>query len=70
MKEDWQTAESKVEWYATCPVCGREGMKKKMFTLHIRKGTYNRMRVLCHVCPDCMQKVLDGLKAEMPEGVE
>ena len=50
-----------------CAKCGREGMKKRMFALYIKRGGYATMRVLCHICPNCMPALLDELEVSMPD---
>lgn len=49
-----------------CAKCGREGMKKKMYALYLKQGGYSTMRILCHICPNCMPALLDELEVSMP----
>ena len=57
----------KVLFITPCPLCGREGMKQNMFTMSVKKRRDGIFRTLCHICPDCMPKLLDFLAVSMPE---
>lgn len=56
------------EWYlGQCALCGREGLKKNMTTINVRVNRAGRFRKLCHLCPNCLPKLLDFLEVSMPE---
>lgn len=50
-----------------CALCGREGLKRNMITLNIKANRAERFLKLCHLCPDCLPKLLDFLAVSMPE---
>lgn len=64
--DDWRCCISP-KLVAACAKCGREGMKKRMYALYVKEGGYSNLRVLCHICPDCMPVLLDELEVSMPE---
>lgn len=64
--DDWRSGISD-KYIATCAKCGREGMKKRMNALYVKKDSYSPLRILCHICPDCMPVLLDDLEVSMPE---
>lgn len=56
------------KYVGCCAMCGREGLKRNMYTLSIRKPrSYSAPRTLCHVCPACIPALLKGLDASVPE---
>ena len=64
--DDWRGGISP-KYIATCAKCGREGLKKRMAQIYVKNGAYSNMRILCHICPDCMPVFLDELEVSMPE---
>lgn len=48
-----------------CARCGREGMKKKMAGLYT-KDVSGSVRILCHLCPDCMDTLAEELGFSLP----
>lgn len=54
-------------YYATCAKCGREKLKKRMTAVYVKKDSYSPLRVLCHLCHDCMPSLLDQLGVPMPD---
>ena len=54
-------------YYANCAKCGKEQNKKRMVQVYVKNGSYAPMRILCHVCQDCMPQLLDELEVSMPE---
>lgn len=59
MIEKWRRPDEK--YIAVCPLCGEEFLKKHMEVLYIKHGAYDNPRVLCHICQDCLPKVLEEL---------
>lgn len=64
--KDWRNDINPI-FLAVCAKCGREGMKKRMTSLYVKKDTYSSVKILCHICPDCMPVLLDELEVSMPE---
>ena len=67
MSWDYWRYEIAPKYIASCAKCGRDGLKKKMYSLYVKKDSYSPVRILCHICPDCMPKLLDELEVTMPE---
>lgn len=55
-------------YYSNCVKCGREGLIKHMSSIYIKADGFSPMRILCHVCPDCLPVLLDELEVAMPDG--
>ena len=64
MDELWRGSE---RFIGTCAKCGREGLKQKMATVLIRKNGHSSVKTLCHLCPNCLPRLLDELAVSMPE---
>lgn len=61
----WQISD---KFICNCAKCGREGLKRNMYTLSIRAPrNYASPRTLCHICPNCLPALLDDLEVSMPE---
>lgn len=61
----WQCSE---KFIGQCAKCGREGLKRNMYTLSIRTPrNYAAPRTLCHICPSCLPALLDELEVSMPK---
>lgn len=58
---------SAARYYANCAKCGREQDKKRMINVYVKDGSYAPIRILCHICRDCMPELLDELEVAMPE---
>lgn len=54
-------------FFSPCAKCGRETEKRRMTAIYVKDGSHAPMRILCHVCRDCMPVLLDGLGVGMPE---
>lgn len=50
-----------------CAKCKREGLKRNMKSLYIKDGSYGPVRIMCHLCPQCLLQLLDELEVSMPE---
>ena len=55
------------KWVGSCVRCDRAGLKKNMVTLYVRDGGKSPVKLLCHLCPECMASVLDKLGVSMPK---
>ena len=47
-----------------CAICGRDFMKRNMTAIYTKDG-YASVKVLCHVCQNCLPKLLDFLAVSM-----
>ncbi|MBQ8264138.1 MAG: hypothetical protein IJY96_05110 [Oscillospiraceae bacterium] len=54
-------------YYSCCVKCGREKLKKHMAHIYIKADGISPMRVLCHLCQDCLPGFLDELEVAMPD---
>lgn len=54
------------KYIAPCAKCGRDGLKRNMVALYIKKGAYSNLKIMCHFCPDCMVRFADELAVEIP----
>lgn len=54
-------------YYGICAKCGKEQMKKHMVSLYVKNGSYSQVRILCHICKNCLPVLLDELEVSMPE---
>ena len=52
-----------VHW-AYCAKCGREALKKRMTGIYMKKGSYGKMALRCHVCDECLPELCDELGVE------
>ena len=50
-----------------CAKCGREGLKRNMASLYIKQNSYSPVKILCHMCRECLVQTLDGLGVSMPD---
>lgn len=50
-----------------CASCGKEFRKNSMITVSVRAERGGRMRSLCHVCMECMEKICNAHNLQMPE---
>ena len=64
MDDLWRLHE---RYITVCAKCGKEGLKRNMSTLLVKKDVYSPVRTLCHVCPRCMRQLLDELEVSMPD---
>ena len=48
-----------------CARCGRRGLKRNMTALYTKVGR-DPVRVLCHLCRDCLPGTLEHLGVSMP----
>lgn len=56
------------KYIGNCAKCGRDGLKRNMYTLSIRAPrNYAAPRTLCHICSRCLPTLLDELEVSMPE---
>lgn len=61
---DWRPND---RYVGTCARCGREKLKRRMVSLYVKKDSYSPVRILCHLCADCLPAILDGLGVSMPD---
>ncbi len=55
-------------YYSNCVFCGRECRIKMMHTISIKPPNYSgAAKMLCHICIDCLPRLLDVLEVAMPE---
>lgn len=52
----WQPCE---RYVGRCVRCGNEGLKRNMISIYVKKGAYENMKMLCHICRDCYTAFLD-----------
>lgn len=45
-----------------CAECGKEDLKRNMKTLYVKE--YGTIRVFCHLCDECFQEWVNGLKVK------
>ena len=62
--EDWHRRHS---YPGVCAGCGKEDEKRRLKALYVRHSNYDPLRVLCHLCPDCMGGLLGQLQIHPPE---
>lgn len=49
-----------------CAKCGKEGEKRTMRALYVRMTSYDSHRILCRLCPDCMNAFCAEMGVELP----
>ena len=42
-----------------CADCGKEDLKKRMFTVAAKEKGYSNFKVVAHFCPECYYKFLE-----------
>lgn len=55
------------KYIACCGKCGREGLKRNMVSLYVKRDSYSPMRIMCHFCPNCLVDLADELGVAVPE---
>ena len=72
MYDPWKSAfgpttEYHPRYYANCARCGERKYKKRMTALYVKEDSYSPVRILCHICPNCLPALLDYLAVGMPD---
>lgn len=55
------------QYTARCAKCGEKGYKREMTSIHVKTGSYDPLKKLCHVCQRCLAQLLDELEVSMPD---
>ena len=55
------------KFISCCAKCGREGLKRNMTALYMKRSSYHPMRIVCHLCPNCAVALMDELAVTIPE---
>lgn len=55
-------------WVGNCGKCGTRRLKRDMTSIYIKPGgPEGKMKLLCHLCRDCLPDALDALGVAEPK---
>lgn len=52
--------------FGVCAKCGRENLKRAMYTLYVAPPNRDNHKRLAHVCEVCLPALLDFLEVSIP----
>lgn len=54
------------KYVAECARCGKEGLKRNMAAMYVKRDSYSRLKIMCHFCQNCLVSLADEMGVEVP----